>query len=310
VLRGHPKPHPLYRVDELPPTGEVLVLEGEGCVDAAWSLGLPAVTSGSASSARHAIWSPLRGRDVVILPDADAPGRNYAHEVGGILRGLGCRVRILDLYPERNDGWDLANLLRDELGTVEAGQARAILLDRIAAAPLFDPAEHPALEPPRSAVLRRVADIQPEPLRWLWPGRIPLGMLTLLAGDPVLGKSLLSLAIAARVSTGAGWPDLPEQRCEPGGVLMLTAEDDVPDTVRPRLEAAGGDLERVVLLEGVRAPDGEGDARTVPFSLGIDPPVLEDAIRGTPKCRLVIIDHIFNYLSSGRFFLIYTATWT
>jgi hypothetical protein len=48
----------------------------------------------------------------------------------------------------------------------------------------------------------------------------------------------------------------------------------------------------------------------VPFSLGIDPPVLEDAIRGTPKCRLVIIDHIFNYLSSGRFFLIHTATWT
>jgi hypothetical protein len=143
VLRGPPKPHPLYRVNELPPTGEVLVVEGERCADSAWSIGLPATTSGSASSAQHADWSPLRGRDVTILPDADDPGRQYAREVGKILHGLGCRIRILDLHPERSDGLDLVDYLREQLGSIEAEQARAILLDRIAAAPLFDPAPTP-----------------------------------------------------------------------------------------------------------------------------------------------------------------------
>ena len=46
------------------------------------------------------------------------------------------------------------------------------------------------------AVVRKLADVLPERLEWLWPGRIPLGKLTLLAGDPGLGKSFLTLDMA------------------------------------------------------------------------------------------------------------------
>src|SRR5882757_4249698 len=53
----------------------------------------------------------------------------------------------------------------------------------------------------------RFSELAPQTVRWLWPDRIPLGRITLLVSDPGLGKSLLTLDIAARVSTGAPWPD-------------------------------------------------------------------------------------------------------
>jgi len=59
------------------------------------------------------------------------------------------------------------------------------------------------------AALRFANDVQPEQRRWLWPARIPLGKLTLLIGDPGVGKSLLATDLAARVSAGLPWPDTP-----------------------------------------------------------------------------------------------------
>ena len=64
-------------------------------------------------------------------------------------------------------------------------------------AAIFDEAQRAASEQVQPGpVLRCFRDIEPEPLRWLWPGRIPLGKLTLLMGDPGLGKSLLTADIA------------------------------------------------------------------------------------------------------------------
>jgi hypothetical protein len=56
--------------------------------------------------------------------------------------------------------------------------------------------------------LMRVADVPKARVQWLWPGRIALGKVTLLAGDPGLGKSMVTLDIAARVSRGANWPEV------------------------------------------------------------------------------------------------------
>src|SRR3989338_8275154 len=57
-----------------------------------------------------------------------------------------------------------------------------------------------------TAIVACFADIQPEPISWLWEGRIALGKLTLIAGDPGLGKSLLTATLAAHVSKGYSWP--------------------------------------------------------------------------------------------------------
>jgi RecA-family ATPase len=87
-----------------------------------------------------------------------------------------------------------------------------------------------------------VADVDREQVTWLWPGRIPRGKLVVLDGDPGVGKSTLTLTIAAKVSTGSPFPD--GARPERGDVILLSAEDDIADTIRPRLEAAGADLNR------------------------------------------------------------------
>lgn len=72
-------------------------------------------------------------------------------------------------------------------------------------------------------VLVRLSEVQPEPVTWLWPGRIARGKLTLIIGDPGQGKSFLTPDLAARVTTGRAWPDKSPAPC--GDVVLLTAED-------------------------------------------------------------------------------------
>ncbi len=103
------------------------------------------------------------------------------------------------------------------------------------------------------------ADVIPRQVEWLWHGRVPLGMLTLFAGDPKLGKSYVSLAMAAAVSRGAlAQDDAPEK---PASVILMSAEDDVARTIVPRLKAAGADLSRVHILESIILPRDDPENR-------------------------------------------------
>lgn len=109
-----------------------------------------------------------------------------------------------------------------------------------------------------SPVLINLSDIAPEPMSWLWPGRIPMGKLTLVVGNPDLGKSLLSIDVAARVTSGRPWPG-SDVRPRPGSVILLTAEDGLADTVRIRADAAGADVTKIKVLQGIRTSgDGSG----------------------------------------------------
>ncbi len=93
------------------------------------------------------------------------------------------------------------------------------------------------------AVFQKMSEIQPEPVRWLWEGRIPLGKVTILQGEPGVGKSTLAFDLAARVSRGS---DMPLVRGHdsviPGNVVIFSGGDELADTVRPRLDAAEADL--------------------------------------------------------------------
>src|SRR5437764_14538279 len=89
-----------------------------------------------------------------------------------------------------------------------------------------------------SALISRcAADITPEPVQWLWPGRIAIGKQTLIAGEAGLGKSQIGIAVAAAVTTGGPWP-CGEGRAPLGNVIGLSPEDDPADTTVPRLLAA------------------------------------------------------------------------
>ncbi|MCC6228375.1 MAG: AAA family ATPase [Phycisphaerales bacterium] len=142
----------------------------------------------------------------------------------------------------------------------------------------------------------RLSDVRPEPVSWLWPGRIALGKLTLIAGDPGLGKSFLTLDMAARVSMGRAWPDAPGVATTPGGVVLLNAEDGVADTIRPRLEAAGADLGRIVALAAIRSLGVNGRESARMFDLSRDLTRLEETIGSEDGCRLVVIDPVTAYL--------------
>ena len=95
-----------------------------------------------------------------------------------------------------------------------------------------------------NAAWTKLSDVTAEPVNWLWEGRIPLGKVTLLDGEPGLGKSMVALEIAARVSRGAAMP-LTKDKCPPADVAIFNDDDSLSDTIRPRLEAEGADLSRI-----------------------------------------------------------------
>ena len=141
-----------------------------------------------------------------------------------------------------------------------------------------------------SAKTVRVSSVTAQPIKWLWPSRMALGKVTMVAGHPGLGKSQLSVFMAAKVSTGGLWP-AGEGRAPKGSVLMLSAEDDVADTIRPRLEAAGADIDRVHVLTAVQ------DAGTIrAFNLARDLVTLEAELTRIGDVKLIIIDPLTAYL--------------
>jgi putative DNA primase/helicase len=153
-----------------------------------------------------------------------------------------------------------------------------------------------AAEPPAQAtsastlVTCRASDVEPEKIEWLWPGRIARGKHTAIAGDPGAGKSQLMISIVATVTTGGEFP-CSEGRAPIGNVIIMAAEDGVADTVVPRLQAAGANLERVRIITAVRA---ESTTRT--FNLQADLDELSKEIARVGDVALVCIDPVSSYL--------------
>jgi len=146
---------------------------------------------------------------------------------------------------------------------------------------------------------KRLSDIKAKPISWLWPRRIARGKLTIVAGDPGLGKTQVAASIASIVTKGGLWP-VEGGRCPIGSVLFFSAEDDAADTLRPRLEAAGADLARVHVVESVIAGyTGEGNATPRFFSLQRDLAALEQKLVELMDVALVVIDPISAFLGEG-----------
>lgn len=105
-----------------------------------------------------------------------------------------------------------------------------------------------SLSSPEQSTL--LSSVESEQLDWLWEKRIPRGELTILDGDPGLGKSLITLDLAARITTGRPMPDGTPGVL--GSVVLIAPEDGIDDTIKPRIEAAGGDPSQIRLLNFVK----------------------------------------------------------
>ena len=142
---------------------------------------------------------------------------------------------------------------------------------------------------PPELTLHSMHTVAREPLRWLWEGRVPLGKVSLLTGDPGLGKSFVTLDLAARVSRGEGVP--PERGLEgPASVVLLSADDDPADTLQPRLVAAEADLERIQFIKP--APRRQKAAPSIDAGLGR----IARAVRTVEDLRLIVVDPVAAWL--------------
>lgn len=131
----------------------------------------------------------------------------------------------------------------------------------------------------------RMSEVQSQEVEWLWYPFIPYGKLTIVQGDPGDGKTTLILNIAAKLSKGEGL-DEKMNLSEPMNVIYQTAEDGLADTVKPRLELAEADCERIMVID-------ESDK-----SLSMADERLEAAIQKT-NAKLLILDPIQAYLGGG-----------
>lgn len=146
----------------------------------------------------------------------------------------------------------------------------------------------------REFIITNLGTVMPERVDWLWQHKVALGKLTLLDGDPDLGKSLITLDLAARLSRGKAMPDGSHAFEGPAGTVLLSAEDGIADTIRPRLEAAGGDPDRIVALEGIVARKGSLPA--MPSLEDLD--AIEAAVH-LVDAKLIVVDPIMAYLPTG-----------
>lgn len=272
----------LYRLPELlaAPASTVFIVEGEKDADRLRAEGLTATCNPlGAGNWLDEYNESLRGRDVVIIPDNDEPGRAHASDVARRLAPLARTVRTLYLrgLPDKGDVSDWLDKGHD------AGELCAMSLapeTEVSMPPGdFDPAlnGHAAPEALESI---RITDVKIQDVEWLWDKRIPMGLITILQGIEGVGKSTLLAAIVAAVTSGAGLPDMNVST--PANVLWLSAEDDLGMMLAPRLVSAGADTDRVYAID-------------FPFTLndtGFD--LLRRNADGR-KPRMIIIDPIFAY---------------
>jgi hypothetical protein len=261
----------------VPPEGDVLIVEGLTDTLAAHILGYSALGApgqGSAAALIQTRGGQLSGRRVYVALDSDEAGRMGAAKAMEAARNVGADARLVEL-PE--GAKDLAELLARD-GKERAQELLAAALDQA------KPTE------PESDGLVCLDSVEPEEVAWLWPGRIPLGKITILDGDPGLSKSTLTLDIASRLTTGRGFPDSLVTPHEPADVVVLSAEDGLADTIRPRLDAAGAAVSRVHALQTVR--DDTGD--TFP-SLDRHVEQIRAAVLRTGS-KLVIVDPLMAYI--------------
>jgi hypothetical protein len=177
MVKAMLEPRPLYRLPELTEAERVIVCEGEKAADAARSLGLTATTSaGGCKAPAKADWSPLAGKDVVLIPDNDGAGRTYVERITAMISVLDPRptMRIVNL-PDVPDSGDIVEFIAARDGCIEL--ARHDLDDLI---------EH--AQPLTAVDLTRIVDSAASGLADDWPSpvSVPSPLPAVEAFDPAL----------------------------------------------------------------------------------------------------------------------------
>lgn len=248
---------------------------------------------------RRALWAEIQARGATgASVDYDSL-MAFAHERMGadgpaIIMGLGVRTRAV----RGSIGVYVRNLLELAIGVaVSAEGARPSGVRKAKVRKLLDRLEEieraPSEAGARTPGFVAITAVEEQPVEWLWEHRIPVGALTILAGNAGIGKSTLGLELAARVTRGqvASLPgnEPADEAAVEANVMLITTEDHIAMTVKPRLRVAGADLERVQVL-----PPDCGFDLTLPSQIGF--------LRGWAekiRPRLIVLDPLTTCLDAS-----------
>lgn len=144
-------------------------------------------------------------------------------------------------------------------------------------------------------IMTRGDEVKREHLQFLWEPWLPLGKLVHFGGNSSQGKSPVTMDIIARLTTAQAWPNGQPNANPPKNVILLNVEDNLADTIMPRLDLAGGDDRRLFYIKGTRVTK-----KTSKIDMGLaldrDMLLLAELARSTPDLGLIVIDPITNYL--------------
>ena len=262
-------PHSLYIAGEL--SGVVAVVEGEKDADNLHRLGFDAVSS--EDGAGHGKWrkeytEQLKGLCVCIFQDNDKIGKDYAQETAAALSTVCPEVHVLDLaaiWPDIPEHGDVSDLI-SQFGDEKACETIAKLM---AETPKWKPSTDPLF-----SLFKSLEDFPEEEAKWLIPGWIPAGQISVIAADGGIGKTTLWCHMIAALSNGTICIlDPPEYTREPMKIMFLTTEDSVRKKLRKKLRLAGANMKNII------TPDFTGDRSGMLHKLKFGSEELERVLR-------------------------------
>jgi len=277
-----------YRLDKIKDSPRVFLCEGEKDADLLAGLGYPATSAPFGAGSWPAELNPyFCGKAVYILYDVGNEGKvqNIAAELWGFTK----EIYILSVPLEKREA-DISDCL-DPIPADEDRKAK--LEDVIFHAQKYQPPK--AVRQPAGPILaeRSSDSVRVRAIPWLWHGVLPTHMATAFTGDPGHGKSLVMVDIAAHVSTGRPFPvyDKPGPAVK-GHVFYVTSEG-VPEMILvPRLIAAGADLSKITIIEGVYLRKDHFSM----FDITQNLPQVARRAQDFPDLKLVVFDPIASFI--------------
>lgn len=225
-----PQPRPLYQLSKLTQHDKVIVVEGEKCADALGKAGYLATTlmGGANSSVDKTDLTPLKGKNVILWPDNDLPGKVYVRNVGNALLKLPvASLKITPATPGKPSKWDAADAVAENFD----------LVGHLAAAKEYVP--ETATES-RIAITKFTADMfvsSPPELQFIVKDTIPRGVVGLLSAMGDTGKGLLLLDLALKVCRDKVGMELKAfgNSVMTTGSVVIFAGEDTADEIHRRI---------------------------------------------------------------------------